>query len=289
MFTIIISAILAIGCAVAASIFLGSKDKFNFIAGGAAFAVILIGGIAFSSFAAVSQSHIGIVTTFGQVQSDVLAEGAHFINPASKIHEVFIGLDVAKVQNAQAASKDLQTVHTDLVANYRVDPPKARALYEKDPSLNYLDNYVGPAMYEVFKAVVARYTAEELVTKRQEVSDGIMAALRTKLSQYGLLVQDINITNFKFSKSFDDAIEAKVTASQNAEKAERDLRRVKYEAEQKVAQARGEADAIQIQAQAIKTSGGEEYLRLQAINRWDGKLPTYMGGGAPLPFVNVAK
>ncbi|KMQ80303.1 Prohibitin [Candidatus Burkholderia pumila] len=112
----------------------------------------------------------------------------------------------------------------------------------------------------MFKSVVARYTAEELVTKRQQVSEAILAGLRTKLQGYGLVIQDINMTNFKFSA----AIETKVSASQRAEQAEREL-------------ARGEAESIAIQAQAVKTNGGEQYLRLQALNKWNGVLPTYTG------------
>lgn len=251
-------------------------------------AVLILDGL-LSCFTQVSQSHVGVVTTFGHVEADTLGEGPHLINPVSRVHEVFIGLDVAKVQSAQAASKDLQSVHTDLTMNYRVDPSKVRALYSMAPSLEYEASYVQPAMFEVFKSVAARYTAEELVTKRQQVSSDILAGLVTKLKGYGFFIQDINITNFKFSAAFDQAIEAKVTASQRAEQAERELARVKFEADQQIAKARGEAESIAIQAQAVKTNGGQEYLQLQAINRWDGKLPTYMGAGSPLPFLNVTK
>ncbi|WLE58357.1 prohibitin family protein [Burkholderia plantarii] len=247
----------------------------------------LVAGVLMACFTQVAQSHIGIVTTFGKVQADTLTEGAHLVAPVSRVHEVFIGTDVARVERAQAASKDLQSVHTDLTMNYRVDPAKARALFAMAPSLDYEASYVQPAMQEVFKAVVSRYTAEELVTKRAQVSTDIQAALVAKLAGYGFVVRDINITGFAFSKAFDDAIEAKVTASQKAEQAERDLQRVKYEADQKIATAKGDAEAIAIQATAIKTNGGEEYLRLQAINRWDGKLPLYLTPGAPLPFVNA--
>ncbi|SAK88772.1 bacteriophage/transposase fusion protein [Caballeronia fortuita] len=253
------------------------------------FAVIAVSGGLLSCFTQVSQSHVGIVTTFGHVEEDTLGEGPHLVNPVSRVHEVFIGLDVAKVQSAQAASKDLQSVHTDLTMNYRVDPAKVRALYSMAPSLEYEASYVQPAMFEVFKSVAARYTAEELVTKRQQVSSDILAGLVTKLKGYGFLIQDINITNFKFSAAFDQAIEAKVTASQRAEQAERELARVKFEADQQIAKARGEAESIAIQAQAVKTNGGAEYLQLQAINKWDGRMPTYMGTGTPMPFLNVSK
>ncbi|MDC6127806.1 prohibitin family protein [Burkholderia gladioli] len=250
-------------------------------------AAVFIVGILFACFTQVAQSHIGIVTTFGKIQADTLGEGPHLVAPVSRVHEVFVGTDVARVDKAQAASKDLQSVHTDLTMNYRVDPSKARALFAMAPSLEYESAYIQPAMQEVFKAVVSRYTAEELVTKRALVSTDIQNALIAKLTGYGFIVRDINITGFAFSKAFDDAIEAKVTASQKAEQAERDLQRVKYEADQKIAAARGEAEAIAIQATAIKTNGGEEYLRLQAINHWDGKLPLYLAPGAPMPFINA--
>ncbi|MGK8893718.1 prohibitin family protein [Burkholderia gladioli] len=252
-------------------------------------AAVFIVGILFACFTQVAQSHIGIVTTFGKIQADTLGEGPHLVAPVSRVHEVFVGTDVARVDKAQAASKDLQSVHTDLTMNYRVDPSKARALFAMAPSLEYESAYIQPAMQEVFKAVVSRYTAEELVTKRALVSTDIQNALIAKLTGYGFIVRDINITGFAFSKAFDDAIEAKVTASQKAEQAERDLQRVKYEADQKIAAARGEAEAIAIQATAIKTNGGEEYLRLQAINHWDGKLPVYLAPGAPMPFINAGQ
>ncbi len=269
------------------SVALQRDKKPNLRFGVAGFVVAVVLGVLFASFSPVSQSHIGIVTTFGRIQADTLDEGAHFLSPFSRVHEVFIGTDVARVEKAQAASKDLQSVHTDLTMNYRVDPSKARALYAMAPSLEYETAYIEPAMQEVFKAVVSRYTAEELITKRALVSTDIQNALVAKLSSYGLVVRDINITGFAFSKAFDDAIEAKVTASQKAEQAERDLQRVKYEADQKIAAAKGEAESIAIQAEAIKTNGGEAYLRLQAINRWDGKLPVYLSPGAPMPFINA--
>lgn len=251
--------------------------------------VVFLVGLALASFTQVKASNVGVVTQFGEVMPETLSEGPHFVRPWDVITSVFVGLDVTKAEHAQAASKDLQTVHTDLVANFRVDPLKAKALFEKDPSLNYVGNYVNPAIFEVFKAVVARYTAEELVTKRNEVSDAIVMALRAKLGQYGLIVQDINITNFQFSKAFDDAIEAKVTASQNAEKASRDLQRVQFEAEQKVAQAKGEAESIRIQSEAIQQNGGEAYLRMKTIERWNGALPQYTGAGNPMAMFSINK
>lgn len=240
-----------------------------------------------ASFTQVAPSHIGIVTTFGKISGDTLTEGAHFILPVSKVHQVFTGIDVAEAKNAEAGSRDLQSVHSSLTVNYRTDPGKAKDLFILNPGLAYEVAYVVPATFEVFKATVSHYTAEELITKRQEVSAAIATALNAKLAPYYLTVQSVNLVNFGFSKSFDAAIEEKVTASQKAETAKRNLERVKFEADARIAQAEGEAKAISIQAAAVEKQGGTGYVQLQAIAKWDGKLPTQMLGGAPVPFVNV--
>jgi prohibitin 2 len=240
-----------------------------------------------SSFTQVAPSHVGIVTTFGKVGSETLAEGGHFILPISKVHQVFTGIDVANASNAEAGSKDLQSVHSTLTVNFRTDAAKAKEIFIINPSLRYEEAYVVPATYEVFKSVVSHYTAEELVTKRQEVSGAITQALNSKLAPYHLAVQNVNLVNFGFSKSFNAAIEEKVTASQKAETARRNLETAKFTAEARVAQAEGEAKAIAIQAAAVEKQGGVGYVQLQAISKWNGVLPTQMLGTTPLPFVNV--
>lgn len=267
----------------------GHSRKPNYMLAGFLSILVFLISLGLACFTQVPTSTIGVVTVFGDPQQQILTEGPHFILPVSVVHPVSIGLETVQIKQAEAASKDMQRVFTSITMNYRVDPERARGLFIKNPALNYEDSYVGPAMFETFKAVAARYTAEQLITMRNQVSSDIVAALKTKLAPYGMIVQDINITDFSFSKAFDDAIEAKVTATQKAEQAERDLQRVKYETEQKVAQAQGEAQAIQIQSQAIQQNGGEAYLRLQAINHWNGQLPTYVTGNAPLPFLGTIK
>lgn len=240
-----------------------------------------------SSFVTVSASTAGVVTIFGEVQKDALGEGAHLVYPWAKVTSVFLSQQQAKATKSDAGSKDLQSIHADLAVNYTVDPTKARELYSLNPALNYNELIVEPAVYEVFKAGVARYTAEELVTKRSEVSALVTKMLSERLAPYHLIVQNVNLTQFGFSKAFDAAIEEKVTASQKAETAKRDLERVKFEAESRIAQAEGEARAIQIQAAAVEKQGGVGYVQLQAIEKWDGKLPQYVTGGSAMPFINV--
>jgi regulator of protease activity HflC (stomatin/prohibitin superfamily) len=146
---------------------------------------------------------------------------------------------------------------------------------------------IAPRIQEIVKAVIARFSAEELLVRRDVVKSEIANGLRQSLTQYNVVVEDIQITNFSFSQAFDEAIEAKQTAEQNALKAKNDLERIRVEAEQKIAMAQAEAEAIRIQAQAIKEQGGEAYVRMKAIEKWNGVLPQVSGGATPFINLNV--
>lgn len=243
--------------------------------------------LALTGIITVPASHVAVVTTFGKVSPETLTEGLHVIAPWSKTHNVYLGQQTVSTNKSEAGSRDLQSVHASLVVNFTVDPARARDLYMTNPSLSYAGLLLTPATHETFKAVVARYTAEELVTKRQEVSAAIQSSLRERMNTYFLRVENINLVDFGFSKAFNAAIEEKVTANQKAATAENNLKRVRFEAEQRIAQAEGEAKAIAIQAAAVEKAGGTGYVHLQAIAKWDGKLPQYVTSGSAMPFVNV--
>ena len=249
----------------------------------AAAAVVFLG---FASFTQVSQSHIGVVTTFGEVQPGVLTEGAHFVLPVSKVHEVYLGQQKMDVKS-EAGSRDMQSVHAQLSVLYVVEPAHARGLFVQNPTQSYPTLIVQPAIGEAFKAVVAQYTAEELITKRSEVSENIAKLIDAKLARYHLRTQAVNLVDFGFSKAFNDSIEEKVTASQKAETAKRTLERIEYEAKARIAQARGEAEAIAIQAAAVEKQGGAAYIQLMAIEKWNGQLPATMAGDGTVPFLSM--
>jgi regulator of protease activity HflC (stomatin/prohibitin superfamily) len=187
-----------------------------------------------------------------------------------------------------AASKDLQQVTTKIALNYHLLPARVPQTYQ-EVGMDWASRIIDPAVSEVFKSITASYTAEELITKREEVTTRIRAGLDRRLSLNGIKVDQVSIVNFRFSRSFNEAIEAKVTAEQNKLKAERDLMRIKVEAEQKITQADAEAKALRAQRQEVTV----ELLRLReienqrlAIEKWDGKLPATMAGGA-VPFVQI--
>ena len=283
MFTIIFFVLLAIIA------FLGITFQLQRpIAGLVAGALIFFGGMLATSFTVISAGHTGVQVTLGEVNPVALTEGVHLVNPISQVKDVDVRLQRSNLNGASAGTKDLQQVHTDIVINYRLTANKVPHIY-KEFGLDVDSKVLGPAMNEAFKGVTARYTSEELITKRQEVSDTIQQRLAEKLAPYDITVNSISLVNFGFSKNYQDAIEAKVTATQAKLKAEQDLQRIEVEAKSRIAQAEGEAKAIQIQAQAIQSNGGQQYVQLQWIEKWDGKMPNTVVNGSQGMMLNLGK
>jgi len=257
--------------------------------------VLIIGAILvfflfLSPFVQVGAGERGVVLNFGAVQDTVLDEGLHFRMP---IRQKVAIMDV-KVQkavtDATSASADLQDVTSSVALNYHVVPDKANVVYQT-LGVEFKERIIDPAIQEVMKAVSARYTAEELITKRAAVSEAMRANLAERLLPNNIAVDAVSIVAFSFSKVFTEAIEAKQTAEQLALKAKRDLDRIKIEAEQKITAARAEAESLRLQRANISPDLIE--LRkieanLKAIEKWNGILPQVTGGGA-VPFIGVGE
>jgi regulator of protease activity HflC (stomatin/prohibitin superfamily) len=282
MFSIILFAVLAIA-AIAAGFFFAQRT-LGIIAG----VVVFIGGIAFSSFTVISAGHTGVVVTLGEVNPVTLTEGLHFVNPISQIKDVNVQLQKTQLTGASASTKDLQQVHTDIVVQYRLNAEHVPRIY-KEFGLNVDEKVLGPAINEAFKTVTAHYTSEELITKRGVVSDEIQNSLKGKVAPFNIDVSGISLVNFGFSAEYQKAIEQKVIATQQTAKAEQDLARIKVEAASRIAQAEGEAKAIAIQASAIQSNGGQNYVQLQWIEKWDGKLPSTVLNGSNGMMLNMGK
>ena len=251
-------------------------------------AVVIIALFIFRPWVQVGAGERGIVQDFGAVQEVVLGEGLHFKIP---VVQTVTLLDV-KIQkamtDAESSSSDLQDVDLSVALNYHIIPEKANLVYQTI-GVQYKERIIDPAIQEVMKAVSARYTAEELITKRPAVSTEMQESLRDRLLASNISVDAFSIINFKFSETFTEAIEAKQTAEQNALKAKRDLDRIKVEAEQTIAAATAEAEALRLQKMNISPDLIE--LRkidanLKAIEKWNGILPEVTGAGA-IPFIGV--
>lgn len=251
--------------------------------------IALVLFIASQSFVIVQAGHRGILLQLGAVQPKVFEEGLHFKIPFMQ-SVVPIEVRVQKTESSQvSASRDLQTVSTTVAVNYHLDGNTVNSLYQK-VGIEYQARIVDPAIGEALKAVTAKYTAEELISKRSEVSASVKEALAHKLGVYNMVLDEINITEFKFSEEFDRAIEQKQIAEQQALKSKLDLERIKIEKEQEITRAQAQAEALRLQKQEVTPELiklREIEAQLEAIKKWDGKLPNVTGGATP--FVNVGK
>ena len=246
----------------------------------AAIAVLITG---FSSFTVVPAGHTGVVSRFGAVQEGILTEGLHLKIPfVESVTTIDNRVNVVET-SFTAASKDLQTVTGAVSVNYRISPDSSATVY-RNFGLSVESTLVVPAVPECIKAVTARYSAEELITMRQTVSDEIKESIDEKIRPYGLYVEVFNITDFSFSEEFNAAIEAKQTAQQNALKAEQDLQRVKIEAEQEIEQAKAEAESYRLKNEQLT----DMILLSDWIEKWDGHLPTVTGGDGSSMMLDIS-
>jgi regulator of protease activity HflC (stomatin/prohibitin superfamily) len=258
--------------------------------------LIIIGVVASASAQIVDSGHRGVLLHWNAVDTSIppLEEGLHFVVP---FQDSIVNMEVRTlkfVKDTSSASKDLQTVSTEVTVNYRPSPNAVNTLY-KEVGLQYESRVIQPAVEEVVKQVTANYNAEELITKRPQVKADIEQEITTRLNVYNINTEVISITDFQFSALFSSAIESKVEAEQKAQKAENDLIRIEVEARQleaqaeglaaaNIAEASGEAEAIEIINKALAENPFYlEWLKTQA---WDGKLPLVVGEGGT-PFIQI--
>ncbi len=258
--------------------------------------LIIIGVVAAASVQIVDAGHRGVLLHWNAVDVTVppLDEGLHFVVP---FQDQVVNMEVRTllfVKGTSSASKDLQTVTTEVTVNYHPSYESVNTLY-KQVGLDYQNRVIAPAVEEVVKQVTANYNAEELITKRPLVKSDIETEIGKRLQTFNIVTEVISITDFQFSDLFSRAIESKVEAEQKALKAENDLRRIQVEALQSeaiaqgqakanIAQAEGEAEAIRVINQAL--SNNPHYLEWLKTQAWDGKLPLVVGEGGT-PFIAI--
>lgn len=256
---------------------------------------IVIGLTVFWPLASVPAGYMGVVTLFGRVSPQPLEPGLHLINPMAHIINMDVRQYPLKIEG-EVGTKDLQSIHGVLVINYAAVPSKVAELYQRFGKDWHLV-IIAPAAADRMKAVTPHFNAEEMVTKREQVRGQMRSAVIEAVnarSEGMVIIKDVVVENLEFAKSFKKAIEEKQVAEQNALRAERDLQRIKVEADQKRAQAQGIADALVMQAKAESEAFKlksvtitPQMLQMSSIEKWDGKLPVYLGSGAPVPFLSV--
>jgi regulator of protease activity HflC (stomatin/prohibitin superfamily) len=269
-----------------------SSNKLKIVAGIITFVVIIV--IMFESVVVVEAGHRGVVLYVGAVENRVLGEGIHFIIPFA---EQVVPLEVRTLKfqaDASAASNDLQEVQTTIALNYHISPSQANIIYQQ-LGADYADRIIAPTIQESVKASVAKFNAEELITKRATAKAVIAQTIGNTLSARDIVVETVFITDFKFSQAFANQVESKVVAFQKFLTEQNNLKAIQVIANQTVVQAQaaaranvarasGESQAIQVITVQLKQS--PQYLQWLSINRWNGQMPYALGSGA-FPFFQL--
>lgn len=264
-------------------------EKLRFFRGVKIGASIVLGLIMLiivsSSFTIIGAGQRGVLLTFGAFNGTVYNPGLHIQIPfVQSIVKMDVRTQKIEAEKSEAYSNNLQVVDIHSVINYNLDPAAVGAVYQKY-GLDFETKILTPNLEASVKQTVAKYTAEELLAKRSEVQGQIEEALKQSVPSE-FVITKYALVNESFSAEYETAIEAKQVAQQAAEQAKNELLKAQIDAEARVAQAEGEAKAIQIQAQAITQQGGAEYVKLKAVEKWNGTLPIYMLGSST-PFVNI--
>jgi regulator of protease activity HflC (stomatin/prohibitin superfamily) len=236
--------------------------------------------ILFGGFFIVDAGERGVVfNKFSGMKDVTYTEGIHFKVPFVESATKFEVRTKVYEAHASSASKDLQIVVTNVALNYHLDVSRVNWLYQMIGK-EYEARIISPSVQEVVKAVTAKYNAEDLIKHRENVKQDIKEALSSRLSGSAIILDDMSITNFDFSEEFNKAIEQKVVSEQNALKEQNNLKVVEFQVQQKIEQARGEAESIKLINQELQRS--PQYVSLLMVQKWDGVAPLYMGGNAML-------
>ncbi len=262
----------------------------------AAAALVLVIGIGISCVTTIPTGHTGVVTTFGRVEDFTLDAGVHMIKPWQQVVRMDNRVQKQTV-NLACFSSDIQEVTMAYTINYQIKKSDAMTLY-RTVGTSYYDTVVAPNIAEAVKVATARYTAEQLVGKRDNLAQDIESILSEKLLQYNIELVSTSIEDMDFTSAFTDAVEAKQVAQQNKLKAQ-------TEAEQKVIEAKAAAEVKKVEAEAeayevlakaeaeaeanrkIAESLTKDLIDYEYAQSWDGKLPSVNAGSSGAVIVDV--
>ncbi len=241
------------------------------------------------STGSVGAGQRGVLLRFGAVTGEVKEEGLYFKIPFAE-QVVLMSTQIQKYSApASASSKDLQVVTTEVSLNYQLEGSKVGETY-RNMRQEYENRVIQPFIQEAVKSTTANFDAEQLITQRPRVKAELQDLITKRLAPLGIGVVELSITDFRFTQVFQDSIEAKVKAVQQALEAENALRRVGFEAQQAIVKATAEAKGLELQKVQI-TAQLLDLRRIEvqgrAVEKWNGVMPTVVTSGGPVPMLDV--
>jgi regulator of protease activity HflC (stomatin/prohibitin superfamily) len=256
-----------------------TNQSLTAIIGGILAALLIL--IGFNSYVVINPGEAGVLSILGKAQEDALLEGIHYKIPfISKVDVYDVTVQKFEVP-AQSATKDLQDLKASFAINFRLDPVKVVDIRRKQGTLsNVVSKVIAPQTQESFKVAAARKTAEEAITKRDELKADFDIALNERLDKYGIVVLDTSVIDLNFTKEFAQAVEDKQIAEQRAQRAVYIAREAEQEAQADINRAKGKAEAQRLLAETLRAQGGSLVLQKEAIEAW-------RQGGSKMPNVLV--
>ena len=239
--------------------------------------------IVFQPMTIVGVGERGVKVTLGQTSPVALEEGVHFVMPfISTVKKMNVKTVKANIAT-MAQSKDIQQARIVYVVNYNLQPENAPKMW-RTVGRDYVSVVVMPTVEGIVKDTIGKWNAQDIVANREKVASEVLFKLNEKLGPKYINVSDFQITEIQYSQAFEQAIESKVTAEQEALKAKNKTVQVQEEARQKIIASEAEAKSMAIRAQALTQN--KNLVEYEAVQKWDGKLPQYMMGNS-VPFVHL--
>lgn len=249
------------------------------------FAVIsvILGAIGLLGFEIVDTGYRGVKVVYGKVHPESLEEGIYFYNPfTTSIYEINVQTEKYDSET-EAYTKDVQQAKLHIVVNYNLEKTKAHEILE-NVGRDWEDKLVPQAVNASAKTVTGRWDAVDLIANRAQAQEQLQQTLEQALGQRDVHITRVEIADIKYSPEFEKAVEAKVTAIQNAEQEKNKTVQIQEQSKQKVISAQAEAQSMKIRSEAL--SQNKSLVEYEAVQKWDGKLPNYMMGGS-VPFINL--
>jgi regulator of protease activity HflC (stomatin/prohibitin superfamily) len=253
-----------------------SRNRDTSIAGRIILTLLILAIIS-TFFVVIPAGKRGVLMEFGQVKEVVLAEGLHPLIPVvNTVEKLSVRVQKQEII-VQAACQDLQNISLEVALNWHLDANKIYLVFQQIGDQNQIiDRIINPSLSEVIKSVTAQYTAEEMITQRSQVKTEVDTKLCDRLKIYYILMDDLSFLNIHFSDRFQEAVEAKQIAEQEARRAGFIAKKALKKAEAKVNLAKGEAEANRL----IQASLTPEILQRQTLKKWNGHLPLIVDSGS---------
>lgn len=241
----------------------------------------------------IDEQEIGVVTKFGKVEG-TLEAGFHLVNPlTTDVTKMSLEVEVLPIDEL-AYSKDSQIVGTQMVVNYRLVRADAVKVFT-EVRRDYESRYVLPEAKDALKAILASYTAQQLIENRGGLSVEVKARLQEEVSDKGIEIVNVAIENFDFDDAYERAVTNKQVQEQEALTQANITKQEEEKKQQEILKAEALAEKTRLEAQALASQQGQAVIekiyaeaQLEMAKRWNGQMPTHMYAGTPFPLVDVS-